>query len=141
MYSKTLISIGTGLCLWTLLEYILHRFVFHINVLRYPRLKSFHFMFHGNHHKVRCGNTISVRPWNDHQFTVSGSIWWIPISISSSSSGHHSNNCLSTVKGTSFLWINQSSQTSFVRFINWILVLRHDSLLYTFWKSKKRLLL
>ncbi|CAG9807765.1 unnamed protein product [Chironomus riparius] len=52
MYLKTFIWLGMGICLWTLLEYILHRFVFHINVLRYPRLKTFHFMFHGNHHKV-----------------------------------------------------------------------------------------
>ncbi|XP_070505602.1 uncharacterized protein [Chironomus tepperi] len=52
MYSKTIMWVALGFCFWTLFEYIMHRFVFHIDVRRFPRLKTFHFIFHGNHHKV-----------------------------------------------------------------------------------------
>ena len=40
-----------GLFAWTLIEYSLHRFVFHM-VPRHPLAISFHFMIHGQHHKV-----------------------------------------------------------------------------------------
>ncbi|XP_036334065.1 fatty acid 2-hydroxylase isoform X2 [Rhagoletis pomonella] len=44
----------SGILFWTLLEYILHRFVFHMKVTASsnPWLCTFHFMIHGLHHKV-----------------------------------------------------------------------------------------
>ncbi|MCW3086206.1 MAG: fatty acid hydroxylase [Bacteroidetes bacterium] len=38
-----------GLFGWTLMEYILHRFVFHIDEY-FPSLKRFHYIVHGIHH-------------------------------------------------------------------------------------------
>ncbi|XP_053962340.1 fatty acid 2-hydroxylase isoform X2 [Anastrepha ludens] len=45
---------AAGILLWTLLEYMLHRFLFHmkINASTNPWLCTFHFMIHGLHHKV-----------------------------------------------------------------------------------------
>ena len=45
--------LSIGFVLWTLLEYLLHRFIFHME----PRYSSglslqFHFLMHGQHHKV-----------------------------------------------------------------------------------------
>lgn len=40
----------SGLLVWTLMEYILHRYVFHID--RYfPKAKRFHYAVHGVHHE------------------------------------------------------------------------------------------
>ena len=47
----------SGLLLWTLMEYCLHRFVFHL--LPPPNSHwriTFHFFIHGQHHKVRCSS-------------------------------------------------------------------------------------
>uniref|UniRef100_A0A1B0BAP2 Fatty acid 2-hydroxylase n=1 Tax=Glossina palpalis gambiensis TaxID=67801 RepID=A0A1B0BAP2_9MUSC len=43
-----------GIIFWTFLEYVLHRYLFHmsINKRSHPLLCSFHFMIHGLHHKV-----------------------------------------------------------------------------------------
>ncbi|XP_061392765.1 uncharacterized protein LOC133328233 [Musca vetustissima] len=43
-----------GILLWTLLEYVLHRHVFHMQMKENPNpwLCTFHFMIHGLHHKV-----------------------------------------------------------------------------------------
>ncbi|XP_058980888.1 uncharacterized protein LOC101893509 [Musca domestica] len=43
-----------GILLWTLLEYVLHRHVFHMQMVGNPSpwLCTFHFMIHGLHHKV-----------------------------------------------------------------------------------------
>lgn len=44
-----------GVLLWTLIEYSLHRFIFHMEP--HPssrRLLQFHFAIHGQHHKVLC---------------------------------------------------------------------------------------
>ncbi|XP_062129785.1 uncharacterized protein LOC133841374 [Drosophila sulfurigaster albostrigata] len=43
-----------GVLLWTFLEYVLHRWVFHIKLTEDsgPWLCTFHFMIHGLHHKV-----------------------------------------------------------------------------------------
>lgn len=40
----------TGLFTWTLMEYILHRFVFHIDEYL-PFMKRFHYVVHGIHHE------------------------------------------------------------------------------------------
>jgi len=53
MYSTIFIQLIIGICSWTLLEYIAHRHIFHIDVRRFPSLKTFHFLAHGSHHKVR----------------------------------------------------------------------------------------
>lgn len=42
----------SGAIFWTILEYNLHRFVFHMNVKNHPKWASFHFTIHGMHHKV-----------------------------------------------------------------------------------------
>jgi sterol desaturase/sphingolipid hydroxylase (fatty acid hydroxylase superfamily) len=39
-----------GLFVWTLLEYFLHRFIFHIDDY-FPFMKRFHYMVHGVHHE------------------------------------------------------------------------------------------
>jgi sterol desaturase/sphingolipid hydroxylase (fatty acid hydroxylase superfamily) len=39
-----------GIFTWTLIEYILHRFIFHIDDYL-PFMKSFHYMVHGVHHE------------------------------------------------------------------------------------------
>ncbi|XP_034477837.1 dihydroceramide fatty acyl 2-hydroxylase FAH2 [Drosophila innubila] len=43
-----------GVLFWTLLEYVLHRWVFHVKLTSNspPWLCTFHFMIHGLHHKV-----------------------------------------------------------------------------------------
>lgn len=45
----TLIIFLSGLFTWTFMEYILHRFVFHIDDY-FPKLKRLHYMLHGVHH-------------------------------------------------------------------------------------------
>jgi 4-hydroxysphinganine ceramide fatty acyl 2-hydroxylase len=43
----------TGILLWTLVEYALHRYVFHLDVKNASTAtKTFHFIIHGLHHKV-----------------------------------------------------------------------------------------
>ncbi|XP_033114068.1 dihydroceramide fatty acyl 2-hydroxylase FAH2-like isoform X1 [Anneissia japonica] len=42
-----------GILLWTILEYLLHRFLFHLEPSpKYPMSITFHFLLHGQHHKV-----------------------------------------------------------------------------------------
>ncbi|XP_070500690.1 fatty acid 2-hydroxylase-like [Chironomus tepperi] len=41
-----------GICLWPFMEYVVHRYLFHINLHSMPSLRAFHFLIHGNHHKV-----------------------------------------------------------------------------------------
>ncbi|XP_071959582.1 fatty acid 2-hydroxylase-like [Antedon mediterranea] len=42
-----------GVVTWTILEYALHRFLFHLEPSpKYPMLVTFHFLLHGQHHKV-----------------------------------------------------------------------------------------
>jgi sterol desaturase/sphingolipid hydroxylase (fatty acid hydroxylase superfamily) len=46
------LSILGGAMTWTLVEYLLHRFVFHlISKSIYPTLLTIHFLLHGQHHK------------------------------------------------------------------------------------------
>lgn len=43
----------TGVLLWSLAEYIIHRWVFHLRPPHWSRvLITLHFLFHGQHHKV-----------------------------------------------------------------------------------------
>lgn len=48
--STTLLIYASGLAAWTLMEYILHRYVFHIDEF-FPKLKRLHYMLHGVHHE------------------------------------------------------------------------------------------
>ena len=41
-----------GAPVWTLVEYLLHRFLFHLEPNDSPLLITFHFFLHGQHHKV-----------------------------------------------------------------------------------------
>lgn len=42
-----------GILVWTLIEYVLHRFVFHMDTRNIGSFaKIFHFLLHGLHHKV-----------------------------------------------------------------------------------------
>ena len=53
--------VGAGLALWTLLEYTLHRFVFHFPA-RSPAGKRIVFIFHGVHHAQPLIKTRLVMP-------------------------------------------------------------------------------
>ena len=44
---------GIGVPVWTLVEYVLHRFLFHLDPKESPVLITLHFFLHGQHHKVR----------------------------------------------------------------------------------------
>jgi sterol desaturase/sphingolipid hydroxylase (fatty acid hydroxylase superfamily) len=47
---ETLLWYGTGILVWTLMEYLLHRYVFHID--KYiSAAKRFHYIVHGVHHE------------------------------------------------------------------------------------------
>jgi sterol desaturase/sphingolipid hydroxylase (fatty acid hydroxylase superfamily) len=52
--TRTIYEIGAfyllGLISWTLIEYFLHRFVFHIDDY-FPMMKRFHYIVHGVHHE------------------------------------------------------------------------------------------
>ena len=48
--SETIELYVSGLFTWTLMEYLLHRFVFHIDEY-FPVLKRFHYIVHGVHHE------------------------------------------------------------------------------------------
>jgi sterol desaturase/sphingolipid hydroxylase (fatty acid hydroxylase superfamily) len=47
---ETIAAYLGGSVLWTLMEYILHRYIFHINIY-FPKAKRFHYMVHGVHHE------------------------------------------------------------------------------------------
>lgn len=51
----------TGLLVWTFTEYVLHRFVFHIEG-RHKWTRRLHFIIHGNHHEVPDDPTRLVMP-------------------------------------------------------------------------------
>lgn len=42
----------TGIFIWTIIEYIQHRFLFHMQAENRGALTTFHFVIHGMHHKV-----------------------------------------------------------------------------------------
>jgi sterol desaturase/sphingolipid hydroxylase (fatty acid hydroxylase superfamily) len=49
-FNKTVLLYASGIVSWTLIEYILHRYVFHIDEY-IPKLKRLHYMLHGIHHE------------------------------------------------------------------------------------------
>lgn len=48
--SEVALMVVFGICLWTLIEYIMHRFLFHINTKSYWT-NTAHYLLHGIHHK------------------------------------------------------------------------------------------
>lgn len=51
--SKMILSFLTGFCLWTIVEYFLHRHLFHMSVAgKNINWKIVHFLLHGIHHKT-----------------------------------------------------------------------------------------
>lgn len=53
---------GLGLFVWTLVEYLMHRFVFHFPTQGRPRLERIVFLFHGVHHAQPQLKTRLVMP-------------------------------------------------------------------------------
>ncbi len=53
---------GLGLFVWTLVEYLMHRFVFHFPTQGRPRLEQIVFLFHGVHHAQPQLKTRLVMP-------------------------------------------------------------------------------
>ncbi|KAJ6647164.1 Fatty acid 2-hydroxylase, partial [Pseudolycoriella hygida] len=52
-HTHSYLSFGGGIFLWTITEYLMHRFIFHVNTENAGVfLCTFHFLFHGLHHKV-----------------------------------------------------------------------------------------
>ncbi|XP_018803109.1 PREDICTED: fatty acid 2-hydroxylase [Bactrocera latifrons] len=72
---------AAGILLWTFLEYVLHRFVFHmkVNANTHPLLCSFHFMIHGLHHKVPFDSMRLVFP--PMPGVVIASLLYAPLSV------------------------------------------------------------
>ena len=59
--TMTLSLMAFGLFFWTLFEYSLHRFVFHLN-FKAKWLKTIHFLFHGIHHDYPSDSRRLVMP-------------------------------------------------------------------------------
>ncbi|GAB2280864.1 cytochrome P450 [Dionaea muscipula] len=47
---QTMLAVVCGIFIWTLLEYIIHRFIFHVKTTSYWG-NTFHYFVHGFHHK------------------------------------------------------------------------------------------
>jgi len=56
------VLVCVGMCAWTLLEYIIHRCIFHSSPGSSPLLISLHFILHGIHHKVPFDSGRLVMP-------------------------------------------------------------------------------
>lgn len=51
--SYILVHLALGIFLWTLFEYLIHRWIFHLDAIaKNPFFRIIHFLFHGQHHKV-----------------------------------------------------------------------------------------
>ncbi|KAL7040606.1 hypothetical protein ACKWTF_000456 [Chironomus riparius] len=62
VYAKVFTQLIIGICLWTLAEYVSHRYIYHVDFRRFPKLKTFHFLIHGIHHKNPFDNLRLVFP-------------------------------------------------------------------------------
>lgn len=68
-WTRVFALLPLGYFIWTLIEYLLHRFVFHME----PWYSSgfslqFHFIMHGQHHKVRFHKQFSLLHLCIHKF-------------------------------------------------------------------------
>ncbi|KAG6899338.1 hypothetical protein C0993_011126 [Termitomyces sp. T159_Od127] len=63
-YGKTLACFFVGNLVWTLLEYLFHRFLFHIDYLLpdHPAFLTLHFLMHGVHHYLPMDRLRLVMP-------------------------------------------------------------------------------
>lgn len=62
-----LLSFAAGLLLWTVIEYCLHRWVFHFNPEGGgPYTCALHFLIHGLHHKVSKSYMIFIRQFFEY---------------------------------------------------------------------------
>lgn len=62
-----------GLLVWTLFEYVLHRFVFHLDT-DVPVVKSFIFLIHGNHHDHPNDPMRDMMPLSG-SLPIAGTVW------------------------------------------------------------------
>lgn len=52
-FSSIIFNLAMGVALWSLLEYCLHRWLFHIDTSKFGwKVHTMHFLLHGLHHKV-----------------------------------------------------------------------------------------
>lgn len=96
-HSATLaMTILFGIGLWTLTEYTLHRYVFHLNTDSGNAFKiTFHFLIHGLHHKVSLKLNLNNIPSNK-SYNISGTIRSISTCVSSCSCCDPCHGFLST---------------------------------------------
>lgn len=75
-----MLQLSLGTFLWTLVEYSLHRWVFHLDSTKSNgAVCTFHFMLHGLHHKVPFDPYRLVFP--PFPATVLATIIYIPIQL------------------------------------------------------------
>lgn len=78
--STVLLQLVLGIFLWTLLEYSLHRWVFHLDAANQSGgVCTFHFLLHGLHHKVPFDPYRLVFP--PFPATIIASIVYIPLQL------------------------------------------------------------
>ena len=51
-----------GVLAWTLLEYVMHKYLFHLKIKNTPKMKRFLFLMHGYHHEFPQHETRLVAP-------------------------------------------------------------------------------
>lgn len=73
-------QLALGIFLWTLLEYSLHRWVFHLDATNQSgAVCTFHFLLHGLHHKVPFDPYRLVFP--PFPATIIASIVYLPLQL------------------------------------------------------------
>lgn len=71
-----------GIFLWTLVEYILHRYLFHITPPDdSPFWITFHFFLHGQHHKVVFIRILLSSEWACFEINGCMPMYWVPFHI------------------------------------------------------------
>ncbi|XP_032688426.1 fatty acid 2-hydroxylase [Odontomachus brunneus] len=74
---KILLSFTLGILIWTLMEYFVHRKIFHLKPPHNSRLLiTLHFLFHGNHHKAPLDGRRLVFP-PIFSVAMAGVLWQI----------------------------------------------------------------
>jgi 4-hydroxysphinganine ceramide fatty acyl 2-hydroxylase len=65
--AQTTVSFLLGNLLWTLIEYGMHRFLFHIDEMLpdRPFFLMLHFLLHGIHHYLPMDRYVRLRRWHD----------------------------------------------------------------------------
>lgn len=131
------ISFFGGISLWTIAEYALHRWVFHLNTTGANVVTcTFHFLIHGLHHKVSVNHFRTVLEISIYNilFRTLGTIWSEPTSISSGASHINSFNFL---RANSIA--HNMSAYCIGRWSFGLSVLRYDPLLHSLWQPGRRI--